>query len=236
VPEGEYLLADNQIDITRDSTLGAGFLNKTGVSEDELTSIIKQKPNRKIIVGKFHLWLYNRSNQARVDKRIAIKSVKTIKKNEKIISKNERKIAENPDYEVKDTLERKKTFGESLRSAGEEPVILDSLKMEKSVKQMNLYLIKKGYFLNKVSAEVEFLEDKSTKRKNKKKAEIHYKVIPGKPYKILSYKHQINDSSIVNVLKSLKSDSLIKIGNNFDTDVLEAERKRITKHLWEHGY
>jgi outer membrane protein assembly factor BamA len=227
---------DNEIEIKKDSTLGVSFLSKTGVSEDELAAILKQKPNRKIIIGKFHLWLYNRSNQSRIDRRIIVQEEKIIRKNEKIKNKNERKLAKDPYYEPKDTLDRKKTFGESLRSAGEAPVILDSLKILKSVKQMNLYLIKKGYFNNDVTSQVEILADSSEKRRHQQKAIVHYTVTPGIPYKISSYKRQINDKSISEVLKSLKLDSLIKVGNNFDTDVLEAERKRITKHLLDHGY
>ncbi len=230
------MLVDNQIDIKKDSASGLSLINKVGFSEDELSSIIKQKPNRKIVVGKFHLWLYNRSNQNRIDKAIVKKNERVVRKNSKILRKNERKLAKNPNYEVRDTLERKNTFGESLRSAGEAPVIIDSLKMDKSVKQMSLYLIKKGYFNNVVTAEVEFLDSISEKRRFKKKAKIRYKVSPGLPYKIVAYNRQINDKSINEVLKSLRPDSLIKVGNNFDTDVLEAERKRITKHLWESGF
>lgn len=236
VPEGQYLLVENEVEIKRDSSLSLSFLNKTGVSEEELTTIIKQKPNRKIIIGKFHLWLYNRSNQARIDRRIEIKNKKIEKKNQRITQKNERKLLKDPYYEVKDTLERKTTFGENIRSAGEEPVILDSMKIEKSVKQMNIYLIKKGYFNNKVTSRVEYLSEDSEKRKFKQKVKVHYKVAPRAPYKVSSYTRDIKDKSISLVLDALKKDSLIKVGNNFDTDALEAERKRITKLLWENGF
>ena len=236
VPEGQYLLADNEVEIKKDSSLSLSFLSKTGVSEEELIPIIKQKPNHKIIIGKFHLWLYNLSNQTRIEKRIIVKKEKSIRKNSRIKRKNARKLAKDPGYMVKDTLERKKTFGENLRSAGEEPVILDSIKIEKSGKQMSLYLVKKGYFNNVVTTGVEYLDIDADKNKYKQKAKVHYYVYPGKPYKISSYKREINDRSIELVLKSLRIDSLVRKGNNFDTDVLEAERKRITKHLWENGF
>lgn len=236
VPEGQYLLTDNEIEIKKDSLLSTSFLSKTGVSEEELSTIIKQKPNRKIIIGKFHLWLYNKSSQSRIEKRIVVQEEKVQKKNQRITKKNKRKLAKNPDYRVKDTLERKKTFGENFRSTGEEPVILDSIKIEKSVKQMSLYLIKKGYFNNSVTADVQYLDKDSDKRKYKQKAKVHYVVYPNEPYKVSSYTRDVKDQSIAAVLKPLRKDSLVKEGNNFDTDVLEAERKRITKHLWESGF
>jgi len=236
VPEGDYLLTENEVVIVKDSLLSPSLLNKTGITTDQLTTIIKQKPNRRIIIGKFHLWLYNRSNQARIDRHISKKQKKTDKKNARIVAKNTAKLLKNPDYEVKDTLDRKNTFGESLRSAGEAPVLLDSLKIAKSAQQMRLYLIKKGYFKNAVESEVVFLDETSTRRKNKKKAKVIYKVKPNMPYKINDYKRDIKDKTIDKVLSPLAVDSLIKKGNNFDTDKLESERKRITKYLWEQGF
>jgi hypothetical protein len=51
VPEGEYLLTRNKINIE-------GKL----VEKDEIKSYLKQRPNKKILGVRFHLFLYNLSN------------------------------------------------------------------------------------------------------------------------------------------------------------------------------
>lgn len=236
VPEGKYLLKENQIIISNDTIVGVNLVNRTGVSSDDLTPIIKQKPNRKMIIGKFYLWLYNRTNQNRIDKKIVKNKEKAIQKNEKIESKNEKKLTKNPSYRPKELVERKKTFGEKLRTAGEAPVILDSIKIQKTEQQMSLYLIKKGYFNNKVKSEIVLLDQNSNKKKNKQKANVIYRVTPNKPHKIQTYTWDIRDQKISNVLNALQKDSLIKVGANFDTDLMEQERVRITKHLSENGF
>lgn len=236
VPEGKYLLKENQIIISNDTISGINLVNRTGVSTDDLSPIIKQKPNRKIIIGKFYLWLYNRTNQDRIDKKIAKNKEKSIHKNEKIQEKNQKKQAKNPSYKPKELVERKKTFGEKLRTAGEAPVILDSVKTLKAEQQMSLYLIKKGYFNNKVKSEIILLDKDSKKKKNKQKANVIYRVTPNKPHTIKNYIWDIKDNNISNVLKALNQDSLIKPNSNFDTDLLEQERVRITKHLSENGF
>ncbi len=244
MPEGSYLLAENEVVIKNDSTISFSLLNKTGVTTDELNEVIKQQPNRKILIGKFYLWLYNRSNQERIDRKIEKKKAKAEKKNAKIKAKNEKKVAEDPYYEPKHLVERKLTFGEKLRKAGEAPVLLDSTKIQKTTKQMNLYLIKKGYFDNAVSYAVEYEDQKVDKdgnpvkvaRKNRQKAKVIYTVIPNEPYTIKSYSRVIADQNIVEVLKPLKVDSIISEGQNFNTDRLELERTRITKFLLEKGF
>lgn len=244
VPEGSYLLAENHIIIKNDSTVAFSLLNKTGVTVEELDAVVKQQPNRKIIIGKFHLWLYNRSNQEKIDKKIPKKEKKTAKKNEKIRKKNAKKLEKNPDYKPEPYIDRKLTFGEKLRNAGEAPVILDSIKIAKTTKQMHLYLIKKGYFDNVVEDSIVLYDQQYDKKGNlikvarndRKKCKVVYTVIPNKPYTIKSYERDIADENIVKVLKPLKVDSIISPGQNFNTDRLEKERNRITKFLLESGF
>jgi len=50
VPQGEYLLDSYEVKID----------NKT-IAKDQLNSYIRQKPNKRIFGGRFHLWLYNSS-------------------------------------------------------------------------------------------------------------------------------------------------------------------------------
>jgi outer membrane protein assembly factor BamA len=55
VPDNEYLLKKNEIEFEEKTT-------KKTLKKDELEKHIRQKPNKKILGLKFHLWLYNLSN------------------------------------------------------------------------------------------------------------------------------------------------------------------------------
>lgn len=243
VPADSYLLSENEIIIKNDSTVAFSLLNKTGVTTDELNGVIKQQPNRKILIGKFHLWLYNRSNEERMERKIEKKQQKADKKNEKIKAKNERKSAKNPYYEPKQLVERKLTFGEKLRKAGEAPVILDSAKIDKTTKQMHLYLIKKGYFDNVVKDSVVLFDRKVDKKgnpvkvskKDRQKAKVVYTVIPNEPYTINKYERVIADQNIVKVLKPLKVDSIIAAGQNFNTDGWKRSELELQSFYWNKG-
>jgi hypothetical protein len=52
VPNGSYLLSKNKVEITQKKT----------ISQDQLESYLLQKPNKKILGVRFHLFLYNLSN------------------------------------------------------------------------------------------------------------------------------------------------------------------------------
>ena len=110
---------------------------------------------------------------------------------------------------------------------GEPPVILDTLLTNKSVKQIKLYLYSKGYFNSTVSKQINY---------KKKKAEIKYIVNTSQPYCIKNIEYKIKDELIHSLVMSDTANSLIVRGNNFDTDVLQNERERITANLKNNGY
>lgn len=225
VGENEYLLDKNTIVFLDDSVVNP--LKVHPVSEDELLPILKQKPNRKIILGiRFHLRLYSLSNQARIDRRIVVQEEKAERKNQKIKEQNENRLAKGK--EPKQLKTRKTTFGEGLRNSGEAPVILDSVKMDKSAKQISVYLMNKGFFNNQVTDSVVF-------HKNKK-AEVIFYIKEGKPYKINKITYNIKDSTLSKYIDTIKPESKIKVGQNFDTDKMSDERERITKFLLNNGY
>jgi hypothetical protein len=106
-PEGTYFLKRNVI-----------RKNSLHLDNEEVKSVIKQKPNRKILgFFRFHLGLYNFGN-------LGDTIVEGRKGFNKFWAKRKR----------------------DLRIIGEEPVFLDSSLTLKSVQQLTIYLQKKGYF------------------------------------------------------------------------------------------
>ena len=51
IPQGSYLLNKNQIEV-----------RQKNVSAEEINKYILQKPNKKVLGLRFHLWLYNMAN------------------------------------------------------------------------------------------------------------------------------------------------------------------------------
>lgn len=194
IQENEFLVNKVEVDVDHGK-----------IDEDELSTVIKQKPNSKFIgFWRFKLGAYNMVDTSKMnashekkEKRIERKNEK---KKEKVIKKNKKRIAKarkKYDKKVERFLKKGKdtsvlkaefkpyyyypkdysnTFREWIRySIGEPPVILDTNKTNATSNQMEIYLKNQGYFYANVV-------DTTIYDTTKKFAHVIYKVDPGKPY------------------------------------------------------
>ncbi len=207
VKKGEYLLKKNIV-INKDAKL----------EKSDIESYIKQKPNRKIfVVFRFHLWLYNRVNEDKVREKRILHDRKRGEKNAKRIAKGKKAKTSS-----------RQLLGEWLMNIGEPPVIYDSTLSEKSTKQIKSFLNNKGYFISSVSDSVVY--------KKRKKANVYYKIKSSEPYVFNKLDYKISDEILKYYVFIDSSQTLIKSGNNYDVDVLQKERDRITDNLLNNGY
>lgn len=114
-----------------------------------------------------------------------------------------------------------------LRKIGDAPVIYDSTLTISSEIELKKYMENKGYCNAVVTSDVKY---------KKKKAYVTYNIMSGEPYKINTFRYGITDDSIRKLVLSDSVHTLVKPGNNFDIDVLESERVRVTKILKNNGY
>ncbi|NTW31808.1 MAG: BamA/TamA family outer membrane protein [Bacteroidetes bacterium] len=114
-----------------------------------------------------------------------------------------------------------------INTIGEPPVILDTLLTNKTINQIKIYLNSKGYFNSKVVSKIIY---------KKKKANIKYYIEVSEPYKIRLFNYIIDDSDIKSIVFSDTANTLIKTGDNFDADIMQNERERITNNLKNEGY
>ena len=136
--------------------------------------ILKQQPNRKILSKfRFHLWLYNLSNEDRIQKSIEKDDHKISKLNDKINYKNSVKLAKDSSTKLIPYKVRSLTFGERIREAGEPPVVVSNQLRSKSSNQISIFLINNGFFENIVFDSLNFIDDRQ--------AEIIYSIQTGKP-------------------------------------------------------
>lgn len=201
----------------------AGF----DIDSDDLTDVLRQRPNRKVLFMRFHLGMYNLVNPEKQ------KKVHQRKK-----GKVEAKITK---LEAKGTLPTQKELRE-LRSdtlgwrdwmtqtVGEAPVAFDSSLTRKSMDQIETVLAKNGYFGSSVSYTAKY------NRNGNKVKRLTYFVEPGKVYRVRNMEYDIRDNSIRNREELLKATSLVQPGDRFEVNRLDDERQRIAEYLNNRGY
>ena len=114
-----------------------------------------------------------------------------------------------------------------LRKIGEAPVLYDGGETERNNKQLGLYMRNKGYHHAEVSDSV---------RLKKKKAEVSYEIAAGIPYILRSINYHYEDTTLRSLLAPDSVNSLLKPGDPFDVDAMQAERDRIETYLRNRGY
>ncbi|RUT77820.1 BamA/TamA family outer membrane protein [Ancylomarina longa] len=138
-----------------------------------------------------------------------------------------------------------KGFNKWLRRIGEEPVVYEEFQAKRSLKQIEIYLRKKGYYNSVVRDSVLYKH---------KKAKIYYYVTANQPYRYRNIYHKVDElpyhflsesqnkqelSDTSNLRKYVAADSLssnIKSGLKVDSDILNEERIRISKLLKNQAY
>ncbi|MDR0542237.1 MAG: outer membrane protein assembly factor [Dysgonamonadaceae bacterium] len=134
-------------------------------------------------------------------------------------------------------------FNRLIRKLGDEPIVFDSLQVNKTVREFQKLFVNMGY------TDVEVWSSVDTSRY--KKANVSYFIRGNKPYRIRHYKTAIQDSilnreifggnhseplqSVGGESPAMRS-SLVKGSLLFDRNILDAERNRITGLLKNRGY
>lgn len=211
----DYLLVENEI-----------IDNSTKLDKEEIKSYIKQKPNRKILgIVRFHLAIYNLVDQK-----------KMIDKKKEYVKRVKEENIERRAEGKKELDEDKQTWREWLVDIGEAPVLLDSLLMQKSAKQVKLFLNNKGYFNSIVRDSVVVHDKKDSLGRHGKKVSVYYIIDAGKPYKVRNIKYKIEDELLSYYVYNDTIGRKVQPGQIYDMDVLQAERDRITSSLKNNGY
>ena len=224
VPSDETLLKKVNIKLIESSSEENDF------SKEDFYNLLVQKPNRKLFSNfRFHLSLYNLSNQNRVDNKISIKQAKIDKLNQKINIRNEYLLSIDSSAKLKKLKDRKLVFGELLQQKGEPPTIYSPFKTVRSKDQFSKFLFNKGYFKNSIS-------DSSYRISKNKEIEITYYIDLGYPTYLNEIKYKCEDQEITKYLDSIKNNSLLKKGDIFDTDNLILERDRISRYFRNRGF
>ena len=210
VKDNELLLMDNKV-----------YVNDKKNKTDLLNSLLYQKPNGRFplfgIPIKLHIYNLARPNIDSIldakyrnpdDPKTGLKNFMSLKQYEALVRS-------------------KKNFNSWLINTGEPPVIINTAKAEKSTTNLKTYYYKNGWFNADASYKI---DTTGTKR-----AEVVYEVKTGAPYFLDSIRSRITSPVVDSLYTSLKTNSLIVKGEQFNELNLTNERERLTTELRNSG-
>ena len=204
VEDDEYLVVKNSI-----------YADSVKINNEELQSLIYQKPNSTVLgyplrlnlynLAKenpdslFNAWLYRKENRKkRLTKLLSAKQVERLGESFLVTG-----------------------LSNWLEDIGEVPAILDTTRTRLSLARVSAYYQGKGYFSNNTTYEIDTI-------KQNKKAKINYHIDLGNPYMIDSLGNDISSTAIDSLYFLNSANSLIKEGQQFDLSNFNRERERLT--------
>lgn len=120
-----------------------------------------------------------------------------------------------------------KWLNRTLRHIGEEPVVYDSIEAARSCADLRLAMQNMGYMNSYVDFETQV---------RGRKLKAIYTLHPGDPYRISSFRYDIPDSAVAQVLAPVFGTGDQQVGEVFTVSSLDNLRKRIATVLNDSGF
>jgi hypothetical protein len=224
LPENRYLLYAQTVK------------GNEAIQSDELLALLPQRPNKGFILKPFtiSMWIYRgqlwkyKPDSARRELEVLTarfeQESQTLTNDPKRLRKLNRQFARKARH-----AQRYIEGGDWwMRNFGEPPVYYTQADAQANALKMQKYLINKGFFRAKTSFSVDTLIDERVR--------VSYLVDEGLPYVYTNINYQIPDRRIDSLVGYSLANSLVKVGNRYDGDKLNAERVRLEEYLRNNGY
>ena len=197
----DYLLTENSF-----------YVNGQKRKTEALSKLSFQKKNTQLFGIPLQLHIYNLARPNR-DSLFEFWLHKKPKREKKLISRLSKKQL--------DQLKASSIgINQWLKKTGEKPNLLDSLKINKTITNLERYYFSNGWFDRKIDFKVDTI--------GSKKAKLTFEINTGDPYHIGSISEKIESPVIDSLYKNLKSSSKLKKGDQFLISNFEEERSRLT--------
>ena len=208
VESTDYLLTENSF-----------LVNGQKKKSEELNNLSFQKKNEALLGFPFRLHVYNLARPHK-DSIFEAWLQKNPKRKQRLISKfSEKQLNQLKSSSI--------GFNRWLKNTGEAPVLLDSLKINKTKLNLERYYFANGWFDRSVSYTVDTV---GTKR-----AALKFEIETGTPYTIGKQSERIDSPVIDTLYKKFKSGSYLKTGEQFKISNFDSERSRLTKAFRNSG-
>ena len=210
VPDNQQLLTKNTV-----------ITNDTVVKNERIESLINQKPNGKLLGFPIRLGLYNIAKDNPDSLYYAWLNRKPNRR------ENLAKILSNKQVDRLSQSFLVSGLSRFLKKTGEPPVVIDSVKMGITKRKLEGYYNNQGYFDAKAVAIVDSV--------GYKKAKISYKIDTGIASFIDSISTRIETPALDSLFIKSHSQSLIKVGDQFNDEKNDLERTRLSNYFRNNG-
>lgn len=210
VPDGKKLLIKNNI-----------LVNGKPTNDEAATNQMYQKPNGTFLGYKLRLNLYNLANlnpDSTYQAKFKNKPGKYERQAKILSAKQVDRLGQSFFY---------KGIHDFLKRTGEAPVIIDTLKTQKSLLRLKYYYFNNGYF----KTETKYTIDSA----GYKKAKINYNITTGPAYTLDSIKSTISTPALDSLHKKITEPTFLISGNQYKTTDFDSEKNRITTYFRNHG-
>ncbi len=210
VPVGKQLLTNNSI-----------FVNGKPEKNEDIASLLNQKPNSNLLGYKLRLrlaYLANPKYDSCFNAKFTNDPTKFKRMSKLLSAKQVNRLGKSFWYSG---------WHKFWLSTGEQPVLIDLNSAEKSIKKLDSYYINQGYFDVKTTYKLDSISSK--------KGKIKYDVTTAQPYIIDSIKASITSPKLDSMYAEKKELSYIKSNKQYSTDDFEKERSRITTYFRNNG-
>ena len=204
----DYLLTENSF-----------YINGQKKKSEELNNLSFQKKNAALLGIPLRLHIYNLARPHK-DSLFEAWLQKNPKRKQRLISK----LSEKQLNQLKAS-----SIGLNrwLKNTGEAPVLLDSLKINKTKLNLERYYFANGWFDRTVDFKVDTV--------GLKRAALSFEIETGTPYEIGEISQSIDSPVIDTLYNNLKSNSYIKTGQQFKISNFDSERSRLTTSFRNSG-
>ena len=197
------------------------LVNDKKVKSEAIKNLLYQRPNKKLpfLNTPLRLYIYNTARpniDSILNARLA-NNPKKRKRLERFLSKKQ----------LDKYLRSRKSFNNWIKKTGEAPVVVNDTLTKKSLKRLESYYWNNGWFDVKSSSK--------TNRGDNQRATIDYSITTGKPYTIDSLSTRIASPVVDSIFKTIEKNSAIKLGEQYRTQSVLAEKDRITNAMRNSG-
>ncbi|WP_299160377.1 BamA/TamA family outer membrane protein [uncultured Tenacibaculum sp.] len=202
VKENELLLTKNIV-----------YVDSTKNSSENITELLRQRPNAKALGMPLSLYFYNLGNP---------EGSKTpsewAKKNPKTYNFFKKNFSEKQSIAVAKTFIG---FNNWFLKSGQAPIIINDKKTRRTVANLNAYFQNEGYFRSKVTSKKDIISNK--------KGTITYNILRGKPSFLDSISTKISSAVLDSLYKESKENSFLKSSKQYKVENFITEANRLVK-------
>ncbi|MDG2445123.1 MAG: BamA/TamA family outer membrane protein [Flavobacteriaceae bacterium] len=208
VKDAKYLLTQNTI-----------IINDKKNNNTDLIELLVQKPNSKTLGLPLSLYFYNLGDNKKPEKASDWGNLKP-----KTYNFIKNVFSEKQSISFANSMIRLNNW---FLKNGQAPIIIDDLKIKKTINNLTAYHKNRGYFRVEVSSNKKLL--------NNKKGEIDYIINTGRPTYLDSIRTKIKSPVLDSLYQSKKALSYLKSGDQFIESNFIKEAKRITNLFRNNG-